>query len=423
MDEKQAEQSFAYLADFAKMVKKQLRKAYNKDARRVSQKVDLHDQPKAILKIGAKDGFELWFRKADDGSIVIDKIAGGKAAGTLKINVPVCHLRTSALLVDKFDIPDKKSAEPKEPVDENKVDGIAEQLVNKIAALTGQSNDAIMDLLVEDPESFLDEYKPKLPDELRESLESIAHIVMEEIEDASEEPEDFEEEFVTPSNKFAIVDASVLEGIDNDNELVDQAIIVPTKHRGAVFNVVANYDDTILRNLTVEPSEYKEGDVDVVKTTNYAVKEGAAPLSHDSTLRRKIRKHTSIKQKHHMKNAKNVPLRIKDVSKKVQVKRDKSHKDQRMKQRQAEDIDKKKTLIQTLLEHNDHTSTLSVDELKFAKTVMDKLSGMDFLPDKVHAAQSSVDSALRVRGTTEAKELVEFVEWIQKNPIKSLLNT
>ena len=92
MTDAKQNQSSESLATFAKMVKKQLKKAYNKDARRVTKKIDLHDQPKAVLKVGSGDNaFELWFRNGNDGSVVIDKIVNGTAAGTLKVNTPICH--------------------------------------------------------------------------------------------------------------------------------------------------------------------------------------------------------------------------------------------------------------------------------------------------------------------------------------------
>lgn len=433
-DEKQADQSLSYLAGFAKMVKKQLKKAYNKDVRRVGSKMDLHDQPKAILKIGGKDGFELWFRKSSDDAIVIDKISDGKAAGTLKINTPVCHLRTSALLVDKFDIPNRPDANGAiTPAD--RTEGVSDwsikegavkqalmEIADAIAELTGEEVERLEDFLLNDPLAFYEEYKDRLSDELRQKLSLLTRGIKEEEDkqdllDEPEEPEDFEEEFIAPSNKFAIVDASLIEGLDD--ELAQQAIIVPTKHHGAVFDVIGTYDDTILRSLTIKPSEYDDGGVDVVKTTKYAVKEGVAPLSHDSTPERKIRKHTSIKQKHHMKHAKDVPLRVKDVGRQVQVKRDKSEKDRRRKERQAESLESKKNMIQILLEDDSRADTMSIEELKFANAVMDKLSLRGFMPEQVMAAKVSIEGAIKERRDVEAQELLGFVEWIQKNPIKS----
>lgn len=76
------------------------------------------------------------------------------------------------------------------------------------------------------------------------------------------EPENFQKEFSVHSKKFAIVDASVLD--DMDGPLVDQAIIVPTKYDDTIFSITAEYDDTILRRLVIEPA-VDESDPDKLK--------------------------------------------------------------------------------------------------------------------------------------------------------------
>lgn len=71
--------------------------------------------------------------------------------------------------------------------------------------------------------------------------------------------EDFEQEFYPRTGQFAIVDASVLEELEHD--LVKEAIFVPVKHDSAVFKVTADYDDTILQRLTIEPAVQDDGSV------------------------------------------------------------------------------------------------------------------------------------------------------------------
>jgi len=423
-DKEKPDQSLENLAKFAKMVKKQLKKAYNKDVRRVGKKVDKHDQPKALLKIGSgDDAFELWFRNASDGAIVIDKIGNGVAAGTLKINTPICHLRTSALLVDKFDIPNRPDADgamtPPDRTEggedtwslkEGAVKQAANEVVDEIAKLTGEEWERLQSHLFDDPRSFVDEYKDRLPEELRQKLIAIVGIREEkEIEEPAGEPEDFEEDFTAPSNKFAIVDASVIEGLDN--ELAEQAIIVPVKYPGAIFEVIAAYDDTILRNLTISPSEVQEGDTDVVKTTEFTTAEGIAPLSHDSSPERAVRK--TIKQIHHQ--AGGDKLRIKDPTKKAVIKRDQSQKDKRKKSREAqrEDI-YKKDMIKALLEDCSAADRFSASDLEFAKRVIKQLKSFESLAKAADNAISGIDGILPSKKKTEAKELLEFVEWIQK---------
>ena len=396
------------LGKFAKLVKKQLRKAHNADVRRISKKLDLHDQPKAAMKIGGKDdGFELWFRHAADGSVVIDKIKNKAAAGTLKINTPICHLRTAALLADKFAVPEKVEEEPVRPIEEGAVKRAVIDIANRIAELTGEDFEKVQEHLMGDSESFFDEYADRLPDDLKKQLRAIT-IREEREEDPTEEPEDFEEEFTAPSNKFAIVDASVIEGLDN--ELVEQAVIVPVKYHGAVFEIVANYDDTILRTLTVNPSEVEEGDTSVVKTTKYATVEGIAPMSNDSTPEREVRK--TIKQIHHQ--AGDDKMRIKDPAKKTIIKRDQSKKDERKKKRQSrnEDINKEK-MIKILLEDCSAVSKFSANDLEFARDVITQIRSHDSIKEAADRTITSIDDILPSKKKSEAQELVEFVEWIQ----------
>ena len=428
MTDAKQNQSSESLATFAKMVKKQLKKAYNKDARRVTKKIDLHDQPKAVLKVGSGDNaFELWFRNGNDGSVVIDKIVNGTAAGTLKVNTPICHLRTSALLDARFDIPDKETKR----IEEGAVKATMQEIADEIAEVTDRDWEEVRDEMLEDIDSFVSKYENKLPERLRKKLLTIAKGIREDVDDDDDdgdptrEAEDFEEELVAPSNKVAIVDASVIEGIDD--ELAQQAIIVPTKYPNAIFEVTANYDDTILRNLSIVPSQVDEGGIRVVKTTDYAVtdkdiQEGIAPLSHDSSPERRIRKHMSLKQKHHMINAKDVPGRLKDPIKKGQVKRNQDKKDQRKKQRQAEDIDKKRLMVLALLEDSNNVSDISTDDLRFAYKVMDKLSNYNGLSGKASAAKDRISTVLETKSAVEAEQLLDAVEWIRKNPIRTQMS-
>jgi len=431
MDEETKENPLENLGKFAKMAKKQLKKAYNIDVKRVLKKMDLHDQPKAVLKIGSGDDrCELWFREGDDESIVIDKIKDKKAVGTLTIKKPVCHLRTAALLSSKMGLPEKKEEveEKKEipsewnnqrewPLKEGVVKQVAHEIIEKLAEMTGEDWEHLWDHFMGDPESFVSEYADRLDETDREKLKTITQIKEdverkeeEEIKEP-EEPEDFEEEFTAPTNKFAIVDASVLEGVDND--LIDDAIFVPQKHPGAIFSVVANYDDTILRNLTIAPAEVEENGIDVVKTTKT---EGIAPLSHDSSPERAVRK--TIKQIHHMSDKNSVPLRIKEPGKKVDVKRDQSQKDQRRKQREAkrdavkEEISNKLLQIKTLLSGDDTVlSEMNLADLEFAKKVLIKLG---------HDDMSALDHHIGVQRERETHNIMEYVQWVRRGRMEMI---
>jgi hypothetical protein len=422
------------------MVKKQLKKAYNVDVKRLSKKMDLHDQPKAALKVGNGDkAFELWFRDGVDESVVIDKIADGKAAGTVKINKPICHLRTAAMLDGEFDLPAKPEEEEEDeldlgedvtwPLKEGAVKQAAEEIVQKVADMTGNELDKLWEHLMNDAESFIAEYADRLDEESRRKLLAITRGVREEMEaEPPEEPEDFEEEFVAPTNKMALVDASVLEGLDN--ELSEQAIIIPVKHPGAVFTVMAEYDDTILRHLTITPAEIEQGGVDVVKTggvgegpERITMPEGIAPMSNDSSPERAIRQHTSLKQKHHMKHAEDVPGRVADPSKKAVVKRDQSKKDKRKKKRRSEKEERlsegareeKRNMIKTLLEDRRSPNEFDTENLVFARRVMHGLieSGKD--NTQPGDAITRIDNTLQERSKDEATELLEHIEWLREN--------
>lgn len=76
------------------------------------------------------------------------------------------------------------------------------------------------------------------------------------------EPENQEKSFSVETGSLAIVDASVLKGIDNP--LAKQAVIIPTKFGNAIFQVKTEYDDTILRSviITPKPSETEPGKID-----------------------------------------------------------------------------------------------------------------------------------------------------------------
>ena len=110
--------ALAAVFKFAKMVKQQLKKAYNVDVKRLSKKTDKHGQPKASIKVGSGDAaVELWFRAGNDESITTDIVSGGKVEGTITINKPICHLRTAAEIdnlaqhTTGFNMPKKSQSE------------------------------------------------------------------------------------------------------------------------------------------------------------------------------------------------------------------------------------------------------------------------------------------------------------------------
>jgi len=80
------------------------------------------------------------------------------------------------------------------------------------------------------------------------------------------EAENFDKEFTVHSGAFVIVDAAVLDHIEHP--LAKKAIHVPVKHADAVFRVVGEYDDTILRSLSVEPA-YEESDPEKVAQSSH----------------------------------------------------------------------------------------------------------------------------------------------------------
>ena len=431
-DENQKDQSpdLTAISAFAKMVRKQLKKAYNIDVRRLSKKVDKHGQPKAILKVGIGDeACELWFRDGADESIVVDKIADGKAVGTIKVNKPICHLRTAAMLDGEAKLPTiahekSEPTAPEWPIREGAVKAAAEEIVQKIADLTSDEFGNLWEHLMGDPVSFVEEYADRLDEEERKKLLTLTRGIREEMEtEPTEEPEDFEEEFTAPTNKIAIVDASVIEGLDND--LAAKAIIVPIKYPGAVFEVVATYDDTILRNLTISPAEIEQNGVNVVKKGGVGEgperlsTEGIAPLSHDSSPERAIRKHTSIKQKHHMKHATDVPARIADPIQKGVVKRDQKKKDQRKKLRTAsEDIVAKRDMIKMLLDESTQPlDALQTSDLVFAKKVIAELDKHDS-GLRTRSTIAKIDQTLNDRARFDVEELLECVTWLRKNQQK-----
>jgi hypothetical protein len=355
--------AIAAVFKFAKMVKQQLKKAYNVDVKRLSKKTDKHGQPKASIKVGSGDSaVELWFRAGNDESIVVDAISDGKAEGTTTIQKPICHLRAAAKIDNLFNM----SRLPKKSQSEE----------------TGS-------------EEADDEDTIELDDTLDESVDH-------------EEPEDFEEEFSAPTNKFAIVDASVIEGLDN--ELIENAIFVPVKHPGVVLSVAASYDDAILRNVTISPAEVQQGDVDVVKT------EGIAPLSHDSSPERAVRKHTSVKQKHHMSNVDKVPGRIKDPAKKGAVKRNKVERDKRRKQRQAESVE----LVKSVINGEVDLKELDTDKLEFVEKVLSRDKWAEHgMEEKLGVLSESVRIELDGKKKANTEQLLEYVKCLRvsrKNP-------
>jgi len=98
------------------------------------------------------------------------------------------------------------------------------------------------------------------------------------------EPEDFQKEFSVHGQEFAIVDASVLDTCQSP--LAKKAIRVPLKHADVILNVVAQYDDTILRNLTIQPAQ-SDVDPKEIKTkahkSNKEVGKGLEPGEKDDS--------------------------------------------------------------------------------------------------------------------------------------------
>lgn len=141
------------------------------------------------------------------------------------------------------------------------------------------------------------------------------------------EPEDAVKEFTTESGAFAIVDAAILSTM-KDSPIAQNAVVFQTKSNVA-FEIKAEYDDTVLRTLSMAPKE-DESEAGAIKAPGHeshgqdgsspevvppevampgapqaaqapqTVPEGIAPLSHDSSPERAIRKHTTPRSRRHM---------------------------------------------------------------------------------------------------------------------------
>jgi hypothetical protein len=306
-----------------------------------------------VLKVGSKDkAFELWFR-GGESDITIDKIEGGKAVDVARIDRPICHLRTSAMLVDQMGLPEKEAKED-----------------------------------TEEP-------------------------VVEDV-DKEVEAEDFEEHFAAPTDKIAIVDASVVESI-HDNELVEQAIIIPTKLHDAEFVISAQYDDTVLRSLTMEPAEVDdaEGEID----------ESISVMSHDNKVERKLRSAETIKGKQHMAGKKDkVAGRTPNPVKQAEAglcRKDPERNNKRVQRRaMGEDIitDGVK-LIKDLMEAENVEpiiENLNSYGLEFVHKTMSKmLLDRNVQNDKVQSILERVNEERAARNKEGSTELVEHVEWIR----------
>lgn len=137
----------------------------------------------------------------------------------------------------------------------------------------------------------------------------------------TQEPEAAIKEISSESGALAIVDASLILGLDNP--LAKKAVIIPTK-TNVMFQVTTEYDDTVLRSLNMTPKETLDGQVEMpgheAHTQNVSAEvvppevakpevapimpvEGASPLSHDSSPERAIRKHMTPRSRRHMKGS------------------------------------------------------------------------------------------------------------------------
>lgn len=140
------------------------------------------------------------------------------------------------------------------------------------------------------------------------------------------EPEDAVKEFTTESGAFAIVDAAILNTM-KDSPIAQNAVVFQTKSNVA-FEIRAEYDDTVLRTLSMAPKEDESeaGTIEVPGHESHGpdgstpevvppdmaspvapgvsqtpvVPEGASPLSHDSSPERAIRKHMTPRSRRHM---------------------------------------------------------------------------------------------------------------------------
>lgn len=111
----------------------------------------------------------------------------------------------------------------------------------------------------------------------------------------------FTQDLVVKSGKIAIIDAALLDGVRNP--LVEQAIIVPVKYVDATLEVKGEFDDAILRSLSITPKRDSEGnvvpasaaddeDVEVIKPKKSVPKGDEVEeslMSKDPPLQRKIR--------------------------------------------------------------------------------------------------------------------------------------
>jgi hypothetical protein len=125
---------------------------------------------------------------------------------------------------------------------------------------------------------------------------------------------DFKEEFTTDSGKIAIIDAALLDGIDNP--LVRSAIVIGTKFKDVTFSVNGQFDNSILRKLEICPKSDQNGAVVGVTQDNdgdgdadrVIPQEGIMPFSNDDSIQQRMRAKTGgsggirskRKQKAHM---------------------------------------------------------------------------------------------------------------------------
>lgn len=183
------------MLEFAKMVKGQLKKEYDIDARSVSEKPDAHGQERVILKIGPKDfKGEFWFRKSDDG-LAIDYILDNKFDRSIDLSKPLCHLRTSASMA-AVELPKLDKSEPtKDPessedsessgnsenseIVEGVIKDIVDAVITKIADITGEDWDDLVSVLLNDPDDFIQKYGDKLDNDMLLKLKTITGNIAE----------------------------------------------------------------------------------------------------------------------------------------------------------------------------------------------------------------------------------------------------
>lgn len=165
-------------------------------------------------------------------------------------------------------------------------------------------------------------------------------------------PENFTTEIQAPSGELILIDSSILSQLPESMptelaRVVDEAVHIPVKHEKAVFEVSADYDDTILRGLNIVPQMNKDHelkdhepcagigcDVDVIDEDEYiqylnelleqrkAELEEAKLRSHETTADIALRRHTSIngndRYKHNSDDRRKVRGRIKNPVARVQ---------------------------------------------------------------------------------------------------------